>query len=66
MEISLVDAFGFAAKPLISLKKIILQLRAMGNFLLQCKKVQLSGEKCLLWAFPFEKRTLQCFKGLHR
>jgi hypothetical protein len=63
MEISLVDAFGFAAKPLISLKKIILQLRAMGNFLLQCKKVQLSGEKCPLWAFPFEKGRCSVSRG---
>ena len=47
MEISPVDTFDFSAKLLISLKKIDLYLLSWLEFLIQCKKVQLSGEKCL-------------------
>jgi hypothetical protein len=47
--------FNFSAKPLISLKKNDLHLRRYREFLIQCKKVQLSGEKCLCWCIPTEK-----------
>lgn len=40
-------SFNFTAKPLISLKKIDLHLLSCIEFLIQCKKVQLSGGKCL-------------------
>ena len=46
MEIPRAGTFGFDAKPLISLKKIDLYRLSWMEFLIQCKKVQLSGEKC--------------------
>ncbi len=63
----------YCSKSLIPLKKITVGLLRTDKILIQCKKVQLSGEKChsitsppLPFTLSFCKGSPLCFRVLHR
>jgi hypothetical protein len=57
------SACDLRAKLLISLKKIYKDTLQQVDFLIQCKKVQLSGEKCPLLQFSTEKGLSRVSRG---